>query len=145
MKHFTIIWIFSTIKVTQNKCYEWIPLWLRTLFSPCKATYVPSSCFSRISQCYSFCSPCMFYLLNTSLGDNLFFCCLRMSVTFHLVDVKYINCCCFIWVTDAGQAVYLVSRCHAAYHKILRAHRYGIGELPQQSSLELCVKNIVVG
>lgn len=39
------------------------------------------------------CSPCMFYLLNTCLDDNLSFCCLRMFVTIPLVDVKYINCC----------------------------------------------------
>ena len=32
-------------------------------------------------------------------------------------------------ITDVGQAVSLVSRCHTAYHKMLRAHRDGIGEL----------------
>lgn len=39
----------------------------------------------------------------------------------------------------------MVSRCHAAYHKMLRAHKDGIGELPGQTSLELWVKNIVAG
>ena len=35
----------------------------------------------------------------------------------------------FDWITDVGQAVSLVSRCHTAYHKMLMAHRDGIGEL----------------
>lgn len=38
------------------------------------------------------CSPCMFYLFNTYLDDNLSFCYLRMFVTMPLVDMKYINC-----------------------------------------------------
>lgn len=61
------------------------------LFSLCQAVYIPSLYVSpRLVSVTALCSPCMFSLLNIELGDKH---CLRVFVTFPLVDVNYINCC----------------------------------------------------